>query len=1336
MSAFVACLLLAAVAFVLIVWLLWRARTSKVAAAPAKAATTARAWRWIDVRDRLRRAYQSIDRAVRYVAARKDWRYRSSWLLLMGFQGDGKSSIAASVPADLRRLSRQGDRSHEDFLRKAVPHSDWLFLEKGMLIDPVGVLGDPASKTNGQANDSLWRDMLANFDSLRPDRALDGVVWVISASRLLGADAAGRAALGRYAFARINDLQAAFGFALPVYVVISQCDTVQGFTAFWSAQKSALRSQVAGWSSPTIDDNGLPSEWVAKVFDKLIVGLRGLVLQAATARDEIQDVDDFFLFPQFMSVLQTPVREFLEIVFKPNVYEARAFCRGVYFTGVVGGDKPQNVRDGARDDVAFIEGLVRDKFFAERNLAQRTQKGLLARNRIIRQLQVGLLAAMVALMVGLPWSSAQVSKQVHDLRQTVINISVSSKALTQSECLDEERLSKLLMEVGSLDQRTRYVAIPLSWLDSRINSRITGVSRKALETVVFPSLACKLQQKISALSDTTLADPKSKSVQGAGPAVAFQRDKVQLQQQLADLSALEDNLDRFADIAQQGVQTDKHKLLLEFGVLWQYVYQTPLPPGTMKENSDLADALVQSTYPDPPSITPDVRTRLAEQFQKMASDARIYLLQRVRLGTQRLAVLNDAKPPFLQKLRAFNTWLGWIRSDWLLTTPSDNPCTKLSDAIAPGIKNLIDHHRYSSSLQGTLQDFSTAQCYQPAIDSLSSETLPSHGLLFQFDAAAQQLNGLSPEMSNEAAGLKALASVGFMQLESSQQYSCNPYTGGWDGEVFGELMSYMRQYQVFLSEQKIADQASAAAGAPVQAPTDADARADDEPLYEVLAREQLDMVIKDSLARNQRGQPGQSPDTGLDATSQLDRQLSSQSTDMSATLQPMTQWLNQMQNLKFKTLADDVGQCEQNYASTMLNDASLLVSSSQLYNPPAQDGTDDSTPLFDLGSTPVLQDYLDRQLARVQVLAGYAAPFVTLLKGVTGVNNSQRVNTHTDTYWGNTISELNRAVQFADPAGQVAQLNDFFLKQLATLTYANCTSVLNGYASPAVGNDLFSEQRKAIFQIAQAKCTGRGGDNSDLHFMRIGMLFNNQLAGRYPFGPPDAQEVTPAIVKAFFVYYAKEKPELETWLATATGAKAERMKTFIGQLDAVQAFFAGNLLAQPQSQPITVNAGFRALPANSPLSNQLIAWTLHVGGNTAKWPGNVAGVAWNIGDPVSLDLQWADRSRFTPVPDPSQSDLNVSGYDAVFQSGGSWALLHLLDTHKSPSPGDALDPSLQMLRFQLPVLAAADASANKRSTQNAEFYLTMKFSAPDPTTKAIVPLTMPTFPQEAPVLWK
>ena len=109
-----------------------------------------------------------------------------------------------------------------------------------------------------------------------------------------------------------------------------------------------------------------------------------------------------------MRSLQEPALDFLGTLFKTNVYETRSFCRGLYFCGVVDAGKGPEVA-GPRKDVAFTESLVRDKVLGEQRLAQRTQKGLLARNRLIRRLQLALVGLAVLLAVALPWSAARVN---------------------------------------------------------------------------------------------------------------------------------------------------------------------------------------------------------------------------------------------------------------------------------------------------------------------------------------------------------------------------------------------------------------------------------------------------------------------------------------------------------------------------------------------------------------------------------------------------------------------------------------------------------------------------------------------------------------------------------------------------------------------------------------------------------------------------------------------------------------------------------------------------------------------------------------------------------------
>jgi type VI secretion system protein ImpL len=980
---------------------------------------------------------------------------------------------------------------------------------------------------------------------------------------------------------------------------------------------------------------------------------------------------------------------------------------------VVGLSTTKSGDPAPRQDVAFVEELIGQKVFAEQRLAQRTQKGILVRNQLIRRLQVGLIVAAALLAIALPWTAERVDKQAQVLRDTMVDVTVSGKRIGQAGCLDTRDVYQLLQEVASLDTRTRYLVIPLSWVDRRVNKGVRDVvAKQALEQVILPAMACSLQKRIDSLSSVSLQQGNADD----DPATADFKLLNQVSQLLTDLDDLENELDRFAYISSKGTQLDRERMLQDFSVLADYIYGKPLPPHLLNSDNILADALVKASYLNPPKMTDAGRTQVARELSAIAAQAQHLLLLRVQSGIPLLATLQEEKPPVLPQLRRFNAWMDWVRGTWLTSTPTSNPCSHIVGLLQPELDVLINKDHYDPSLRSDLDRFNTQQCYQPAVDSLRGANLAPYGALFVVNAESNQLQGASPELYAEARGLSALVDLDYMQLASAQPYRCNGGAGGWRSDTFGELSRQMRQYLVFAAERNIS---------PLQS------SADNRPLFDRLARGQLEIALGNTLARNQRTNVQTGIDTGMDATSPLEQMIAGESANFAQAVGPYLESLRRMRQLGMQDLANEMDQCGHNYAADMLQDISGLAASSHLYDPSVLPQNDNNgTALFDLGSTAVLQSYLARQQARAQVLAGYASPFVTLLKNSSGVNDSQRTNVQSEAYWDGTINELNRQLQFADPAGQVAQLNDFFLKQLGTLNYDNCANALNTYAPPQTGNDLFSQSRMSMLHTAQVTCTGNSESDANLHFVRIAALFNSQLAGRYPFGPSDAADVSPAVVKAFFVYYANEKPTLETWLANANSTQAAPIKSFIGQLDAVQAFFAGNLLAT-QSAPMTLAVAFRALPADSPFSNQMIGWTLRVGSSSASWPGTATAATWHIGDPVSLDLQWADLSRYTPLPDASQSDLHVSGYHSVFQFTGSWALLRLNDMHKAAAGTSALDPSQQLLQFQVPVLQPA-ALGKPASTTKAPFYMTVTLSAPDPASKAMATLTMPVFPRSAP----
>lgn len=125
---------------------------------------------------------------------------------------------------------------------------------------------------------------------------------------------------------------------------------------------------------------------------------------------------------------------------------------------------------------------------------------------------------------------------------------------------------------------------------------------------------------------------------------------------------------------------------------------------------------------------------------------------------------------------------------------------------------------------------------------------------------------------------------------------------------------------------------------------------------------------------------------------------------------------------------------------------------SRLYVLPAPDA-EGNVPLLNAPRA-VVRDYLERQLARVSVLCGYAAPYVRLLDNLPPIDAAQPVSDRLPTYWRNTLQEFHRAIQLRDRAGAVGRLERLFLDGFQTPDSAN--------AAEEEGFDLFSASRRQL----------------------------------------------------------------------------------------------------------------------------------------------------------------------------------------------------------------------------------------------------------------------------------
>jgi type VI secretion system protein ImpL len=249
--------------------------------------------------------------------------YRLPWYLLLGAEGSGKTALLSS--SRLRFSQHDGDAC-----RPEDPCRFWLG-DQAVLIEAAGSLALPG--TDADAAYPLWRHLLKRLQQSRRRCPLDGVIVTISAADLLAGEP-GLTAGARSLAQRLRDMQRCFGVLFPVYVVVTQCDRLAGFEAFFQRLDRAAADQVWGVTFPgTVPGSGdepltaFPAEFAA-----LAQRLQNPVVRLLSSEADSGRAGRIYGFPAQFQALGDPLRAFLTEIFASSPYAPSSWLRGVYFT--------------------------------------------------------------------------------------------------------------------------------------------------------------------------------------------------------------------------------------------------------------------------------------------------------------------------------------------------------------------------------------------------------------------------------------------------------------------------------------------------------------------------------------------------------------------------------------------------------------------------------------------------------------------------------------------------------------------------------------------------------------------------------------------------------------------------------------------------------------------------------------------------------------------------------------------------------------------------------------------------------------------------------------------
>jgi type VI secretion system protein ImpL len=336
--------------------------------------------------------------------------YELPWYVIIGPPGSGKTT--ALVNSGLKFPLEQ--RFGKEALRGVggTRNCDWWFTDEAVLLDTAGRY--TTQDSDESADSAGWGEFLGLLTKYRKRRPLNGVIVTLSASDLMTHTPAEREANVAAVRRRLDELNRHLKVRLPVYLMVTKCDLISGFSEYFDELGADGRAQVWGMTfAPERSMAGTAAEDFQPEFDALIERLNQRLFGRMEEERDTRRRTAAFAFPQQMAGLRNFIAAFVTEVFAATRFDGRLLLRGVYFTsGTQEGTPidrlmaaigrgfavaPDAVSAGAagRGKAYFIEKLLRDVLFAEAGLA-----GVNRRRELQKAvLQLGAYAALILLAV-------------------------------------------------------------------------------------------------------------------------------------------------------------------------------------------------------------------------------------------------------------------------------------------------------------------------------------------------------------------------------------------------------------------------------------------------------------------------------------------------------------------------------------------------------------------------------------------------------------------------------------------------------------------------------------------------------------------------------------------------------------------------------------------------------------------------------------------------------------------------------------------------------------------------------------------------------------------------
>ncbi len=246
------------------------------------------------------------------------------WILMLGESGEGKT-------AAIRHSGLELPAEYANRISGAPTGTcDWWLTNDAIVLDMAGRF----LKCDDESTQEEWATLLPMLRKQRPGCALNSLIFTISVDSLLGRSSSELEDIARCLRRRINEATDELGVDLPVYLVVTKIDHVEGFVECVSASPVIRPLQAFGWTN---DQRVLanPEEWVVDGFQGVIDRLEKALPELLMREPDRARRRRIHALPDELQQVIRAVGRFAGRAFAETPYDAPPYLRGVYLTSAL-----------------------------------------------------------------------------------------------------------------------------------------------------------------------------------------------------------------------------------------------------------------------------------------------------------------------------------------------------------------------------------------------------------------------------------------------------------------------------------------------------------------------------------------------------------------------------------------------------------------------------------------------------------------------------------------------------------------------------------------------------------------------------------------------------------------------------------------------------------------------------------------------------------------------------------------------------------------------------------------------------------------------------------------